>query len=446
MTQPTITIDDIAKVSIQLLIKEPFYGHYLNGVPKEISQRVGTAAVALQRKDLIKLIINPDFWRSLTPQTQYGLIKHEILHIVFKHLLRADKFNNKHLFNIAADLVVNQYIAAEQLPAGGITLAFFAPYVTYLQIELLPEQTVDYYYQQLSKLQQQAHQCTGNHVENNDANSGDCQESSNNSNKNNQQNNDKKSGTGANEPDWQQLSDVLSGEHRDLERHKFWKEFREMTAAEQKILEEIVNANLKQAVKRVEASGKYRGFLPAGLLQKLDMLLAEMQPKFNWKRVLRLFAASSSSTYLKNTLRRPSKRYGTTPGIKVKRRHRLLVAIDTSGSVQIDELRQFFNEIYYIWRQGAEVYVVECDVAIHNHYRYTGTPPENISGRGGTSFNAPVHFGNEEYHPDALIYFTDGHAPAPQFTPRYPVLWVISSNGINAAGWDFLPGQKLKIE
>jgi len=82
--------------------------------------------------------------------------------------------------------------------------------------------------------------------------------------------------------------------------------------------------------------------LPSGLKELLDAILKDMAPKFNWRRILRLFAASSNSTYLKNTIRRPSKRYGTTPGIKVKRQQKLLLAIDTSGSVQKEEFLEFF--------------------------------------------------------------------------------------------------------
>ncbi len=161
--------------------------------------------------------------------------------------------------------------------------------------------------------------------------------------------------------------------------------------------------------------------------------------------MLRIFTASSSRTRLRNTIRRPSKRYGTTPGIKIQAKQKILVAVDTSGSVNQNELKEFFGELYYIWKQGAEIYVVECDTIIHNHYLYKGTPPEVVSGRGGTNFDAPIVFANEEYMPDAIVYFTDGYAPAPTVVSRRPILWMVTHQGIDYESWDFLPGRKVKM-
>ncbi|MCO6482293.1 MAG: hypothetical protein J5I62_05820, partial [Flavobacteriales bacterium] len=61
--------------------------------------------------------INPGFWdKDLTDETyRYGGIKHEILHIALRHILMVDKFAHKQIFNIAADIVVNQYVSPDQL-------------------------------------------------------------------------------------------------------------------------------------------------------------------------------------------------------------------------------------------------------------------------------------------------------------------------------------------
>jgi len=244
------------------------------------------------------------------------------------------------------------------------------------------------------------------------------------------------------------LSPLLTEENEALNRHQFWHAFDQLNEGERKIAEYQANRMIKQTADRVKHKYKNFGNLPAGLAEKLAMILEDMKPRFNWRRLLRLFATSSNSTFVKNTIRRPSKRYGTVPGIKVKRRNRLLLVIDTSGSIQQSELLEFFSEIYFIWRQGAEIRIVECDTAIHKTYNYRGIPPDNIHGRGGTAFNAPIQYGNEVYQPDALLYFTDGFASVPSIIPRYPVLWIISSNGLkeNERIWDELPGKKLKLK
>jgi predicted metal-dependent peptidase len=87
----------------------------------------------------------------------------------------------------------------------------------------------------------------------------------------------------------------------------------------------------------------------------------------------------------------------------------------------------------------------ECDTQIHNKYVYTGHPPEVVSGRGGTAFDAPIEYANDTYLPDAVVYFTDGYAPAPTVICRKPILWMVTSEGIEEDAWDFLPGRKVKM-
>ena len=330
---------------------------------------------------------------------------------------------NKTLFNIAADLVVNQYIAKTQLPTGGIVLENFDYLQPMYGITLERDKDVGYYYRQLDKTMKQKPQMSFEAAV------------------------DKLGPAGKDGSSQLRIKDLLDGENEALQRHKFWEEFEKMNEGERKIAEYQANRIIKQTAERVKHKYRNYGNLPAGLAEKLAEILKDMEPKFNWRRVLRLFAASSNSSYIKNTIRRPSRRYGTVPGIKIKRRNKLLVAIDTSGSIRQDELLEFFSEIYFIWRQGAEIQIVECDTHIHKTYNYKGTPPVEVHGRGGTSFDAPMIYGNQEYRPDALIYFTDGYAPAPQNLPRFPVLWIISSNGIKTEDkiWDELPGKKLKI-
>ena len=48
-----------------------------------------------------------------------AVVKHEALHLLFKHLFRVEiGSRNMRLFNIAADLVVNQFVEPWPLPEG----------------------------------------------------------------------------------------------------------------------------------------------------------------------------------------------------------------------------------------------------------------------------------------------------------------------------------------
>ncbi|MGB0929451.1 MAG: VWA-like domain-containing protein [Chitinophagales bacterium] len=442
-------LDQVSKTTIQLLLKEPFYGHFFTGILREVTERVPTAAVGMVNSQMVKLYINEDFWtkKLTTKDFRYGVLKHEILHIVLKHILMVKDFSNRQLFNIAADIVVNQYIERKQLIEGVVLLELF------VDLKMEPYKDVRYYYNILSKVWQNYLQKTnssttvdkaGNRCQGVNQSSSPSKHTTNNK-KHTQTPKHSNTQTQSLTPSEQVLREFMTEENDCLGQHDlWWDEIGKMTAAERKILEGYINDVLKNAVHRT----KDRSALPAGLKQYIDLTLKSLEPQVNWRRVLRIFSANSSRTYLKNTIRRPSKRYGTTPGIKVKNRQKLLVAIDTSGSVNNEELKVFFGELYHIWRQGAEIFVVECDAAIHNKYFYRGTPPDHISGRGGTDFNAPIEYANTEYRPDAIVYFTDGYAPVPHIKNRNPILWMITSEGLKEGegAWNGLPGRKVKMK
>ena len=406
------TLNEVSKTTIRLILDEPFYGHFFTGIIKEVTERIPTLAVGLAQTQMTKLYVNAKFWKEVlvTPEYRYGVIKHEILHIVLKHILIVKKFDQKDIFNIAADIVVNQYIEPHQLIDGVVLISQFE------ELQLETNQDVGYYYDKLVGAWNGYMSSLGTENE---------QEKT---------------------PAIENLEKYINGHNENLAQHDLWQvEIGRMTQAERDILEEALNRVIENTIQRVGTRGI--GKLPAGLQAYLDDLMISMKPRLNWRRALRIFTSNASRTFIKNTIRRPSKRYGTSPGIKVKNKQKLLVALDTSGSISMPDLEEFFSELYHIWRQGAEIEIVECDVSIHKAYPYTGTPPVEVHGRGGTSFDAPIEYGNQKSRPDALIYFTDGCAPKPMVLPRFPVLWIISSNGIRQEDktWEELPGKKLKI-
>ena len=407
-------LKEVTSVTIELLLQEPFFGHFLTGLIKEVNPHVPTLGVRLDGPDAVQLSINPEFWDKelARKEYRYGVIKHEILHIALRHILMVDRFSHKQLFNIAADIVVNQYVDKGQLPEGAILLEQFRDF------KMDPGQDVGYYYKRL----------LAEHRKGNTGGSSGGER-----------------GAGGN-PSSQRLAELLSGENEWLQRHDEWhRQIANLTAAERSNLEQKIDSIIHTASERV--GEREIGNLPGELKSYLKTIEERYKPALDWRRALRLFASSSNRTYLKNTIRRPSKRYGTTPGIKIRHKQRLLVAVDTSGSVSGPELQRFFSEIYQIWRHGAEVLVVECDTAIKRQYPYRGHSPEFVMGRGGTDFNAPLEFANQHFHPDGIVYFTDGYALAPRVESRYPVMWLITPNGLpeHTGIWDELPGRKVKM-
>lgn len=399
-------LEEVTRTSIALLLQEPFYSHFFSALNKEVvppEDALQTMGVGLRERKHV-LYINPVFWDQFFTDKlhRYGVVKHEILHIVYKHTLADIRGLNRHIVNIAMDIVVNQYIEKRHLPAEVIFLEDFP------ELQLARDASWRYYYDKLVYLSQ--------HLDTLFA------------------------GTGSAEA----FRSIRESSH-GLERHIVWEEIAALNDLDKGLLEADID-NLVH-IARAKTSEKSYGKLPAGFKTWLDSILYRPKPLVDWRRVIKLFAESSSKTRIRNTLKRPSKRYGTNPGIRVKRLKKLLVAVDSSGSINKEELHDFFNEIHHLWRQGAEIEIAECDAKMHRVYPYKGIAPRFILGGGGTNFNPPITYGNQTFQPDGLIYFTDGLAPPPIEKARFPLLWIISRNGIKPDSTEFkkLPGRKARL-
>lgn len=381
--------DQVAKTTKTLIFTEPFYGLFLIGINKQYSERIPTAGVSKQGIG-VQLTINPEFYNELSEDHRFGLIKHELLHIAFGHLLLRDLYSDHKLFNIAADLEINQYILESKLPDGGLLLSSFP--------ELnLPERagTKKYY-----ELLQEA----------------------------------KENGTS---PSLDNLMQQMDGESQYC--HSTWDEFDELPEADKKLMQKQIEHQLKESAETTE---KRCGNIPGELKDLIERLLHVDPPKFDWKAYLRRFIGNSSIVYTKKLRRKYNKRYAANPGLKIKFKNHICVGVDTSGSVNNDELKEFFSELTHMHKTGHKITVVQCDTKINDIKEFNPKKDWEIHGRGGTSFQPVIdHYNENKGRYTALIYLTDGEAYAPDNCPMN-TLWVHSSNcSINKK----LPGKKIQL-
>ena len=196
---------------------------------------------------------------------------------------------------------------------------------------------------------------------------------------------------------------------------------------------EVVETEVERMIiqERDRTPAKDHGSIPLGIKSLMKNIIEKRNPQINWKRALKIFSSTSRRTRVYHSMKRISKRYGTRPGIKIKRFQKLAVAIDTSGSINMDTINIFFSEIHRMWKLGAEIEILECDAEVQKKYSYKGYVPEFISGGGGTSFD-PVfeHIRSSRFERyDGCIYLTDGYAPQPTIKPPCKVFWCITKNG-----------------
>jgi predicted metal-dependent peptidase len=387
--------DSLSKASKDLMLKEPYYGIFLIMLNKVWNNRVPTAGVSKNGINY-QLTINEDFWSGLSELQMLGLLKHELLHIAFGHLTTYFKFSDKRLANVAMDMEINQYIEASWLPEGGINIDDYA------ELNLERKAGSRYYYDQLKQLQDKKN----------------------------------KDGTCGNEPMDQLLDNIESGNIPD---HSTWDEFENLTEAEQKLIEKQLQKLLSDAK---EQTLKKRGNVP-GEIEGVIVVEEIVAPKFDWRGFIRRFTGVSTKVFTKKIRRKENRRFSDNPGLKVKMRQHMLLAIDTSGSVSDDELREFMSEIYHIYKCGVDITVIQCDTMIKSIEPYTGKFEMAVQGRGGTEFDPVLEYFNANLKKyTSLVYFTDGECWT-HVRPKGNVLWVLSErSSMN----DSLPGKVIKLE
>ena len=393
--------DEISRCIIGMLISEPFYAHFLSGIVRNVTTEVATAAVGLNNTKVTLYINEKFFLKELTTfSSRVAVIKHETLHLLLKHLFRLDlkKYDPK-IFNIAADLVVNQLIGKWNLPNNAVTLSSFP------DLELAEDESVEWYYKKIHdlkrKLDKKKRNKSSNPKENNNPNTSFPSESA------------------------KTLEEILSkGTHSDHSKWGFSKDDLKSEHAETELDRLIV-----QTKERI--SKDQYDLLPIEIRNLINIIIEKRNPKINWKRALKIFSSSSRRTRIKFTNKRISKRYGTRPGLRVQRNQKIAVGLDTSGSISTDELNLFFNEIHAMWSNGAEIEVIECDDKVQKIYDYNGKFPKFVTGQGWTDFNPVFQHINKERNTiyDGCIYLTDGQATEPTIKPRCNVFWVITPDG-----------------
>jgi predicted metal-dependent peptidase len=385
----------LSKISKELMLKEPYYGFFLIMLNKVWRKDLPTAGVSKQNINY-QLAINEEFWTGLSDMHKMGLLKHELLHIAFGHLTSFSSFSNKKLANVAMDMEINQYIEDSWLPEGGIRIEDYA------DLKLDKRAGCRYYYDQLLRLQDEKD----------------------------------KNGTTGNDAMDKLLDNVASG---DIPDHSTWEEFDGMPDAEKKLIEKQVQKILQDAK---EQTVKKRGNVP-GEIEGLIVVEEFTAPKFDWKGYLRRFTGVSTKVFTKKIRRKENRRYEDNPGLKIKMRQHMLLAIDTSGSVSDTELAEFMNEIHHIYKVGVDITVVQCDTSIKSIEPYKGKNEISVLGRGGTEFDPVLDYYNANLKKyTSLVYFTDGECYT-SVRPRGKVLWVLSErSGMN----EDLPGQVIKLE
>lgn len=202
-----------------------------------------------------------------------------------------------------------------------------------------------------------------------------------------------------------------------LDEHTLWKE--------DSIIEEAVISIIEAATKR-----DFWGSVSMSLKEQIESYL---KSKVNWVKKLRIFCQGllKGSTY-RFTTKKINRRYGFLyPGKDKEYTDKLLVAVDTSASIEQQDLSQFLAEINKI-SESFPVDVCTFDVKITE-----GPMPWKkknnfvFKGRGGTSYKDVMNL-VEKNKIKNLIILTDGMADKVEKPSclKY-CLWAITNKAYN---------------
>lgn len=383
-----MTYRDLSSTIKNFMFDNPFFGHILMKMKKTITDKVPTAAVAIDPATFnVDLLINPDYYKSLSPEQRMGLVHHETLHVAFGHLQVASTYADHQMANIAMDMEINQYIPKDHTSDQWV----FHDKGIFEHLNLPPKKGSKFYYQAVEE------------------------EAKNN-------------------PKFkQQLQSMKQGSD-----HGKWTNYEDLTSQQKKMFDNQQKHTVKEAYK--DTDQKSRGNLPGGLSREIEKLFEKKPEVFNWKAWFRKFLGTMLDIARKKTYKRESKRFEGLPGLRTKKKIALFVSVDTSGSMGNKEIADVFEQINYIYKAGAVIRVVTWDTQIHDDFMYTGKAPKAIHGGGGSCIDDVIKLYNDKRRDyTAAIHLTDGYISCNEkLLGRH--LFVITANGTK-----FDPGSKCRM-
>ena len=185
----------------------------------------------------------------------------------------------------------------------------------------------------------------------------------------------------------------------------------------------------KVAVAQAATQAKAMGELPGAIERLVEELL---EPVLDWKELLRRFVDTSA----KNDYQwfPPNRRHIHNglilPSLRSQELKNVVMAMDTSGSINDNDLKAFEAEVRSIIQDyRANTKVIYCDAKVQNVEEFDADSSVDLhpKGGGGTDFRPPFEYIEESGdYPACMIYQTDGWCDDFPEEPPYPVLWVLT--------------------
>lgn len=373
------------KVNLSLMEdKDNFYGYFLFQMERNIRFDISSPTSVNFKNTKYVIYFNPLIFLNLNIKQMESTIKHEILHILSLHLLRAKDLKNKYstlAINMAMDIVVNKYL--DYLPPYATTLEWVN---TKYSLKLEPYETFEYY---VDKIQIELD------LQNYDE---DGEENDSNKDKN------------------------IETEYNPKKTHDSWEESYDI---DENTIKEFTEKFINNSNK-----GKNPTYLD-DIISILKSSKGELPWNLYLKKIMGTVESNKKKTITRRNRRQPDRL--DLRGQLRNHKAEIVVAIDISGSISDEEFKQAIKEVLNIVKNyNHEITIIECDDQIRRSYKVKSTKDirSRIKTFGGTKFTPVFEYANNR-KVNLLVYFTDGKGEDKlEVIPRgYKVLWVISGRG-----------------
>jgi predicted metal-dependent peptidase len=367
--------EKIIGARIALLLKAPFFGNLATRLKIENADDWCPTAATDGRK----LYYNSEFLKKMPAKQLEFLIGHEVLHLVYDHMGRAGE-RDKRLFNVAADYCVNQDLLdqkiGEKIPVG----LFDNKYRGWSA-----EEVYDDLYKNAEKIsiEDLEQMLLDEHLDGDDNDDGGDGDDNDDGGDGDDKDGEGKPGTG---------------------RPK-------LTAEEKKQIRDEIKEAVMTAAQTVGA-----GNLPSGVKRLIKDLT---EPQLNWRELLQQQIQSTIRADYSWT--RPSRRGwhidAVLPGNDLEKEIDICVAIDASGSMSDDMLKDILSEVKGIMQSynSFKLHLWSFDTEVYNATVFTAENIDEImeweiGGGGGTMFECNWQYMlDNDIVPKKFVMFTDGY-------------------------------------
>lgn len=384
-----------------------------------------TIGVSVSNNKII-LIYNKDFLENLTFAETESICVHEIMHILNQFARRVGTRDWK-IFNLAQDICINETVEDTtikdrrlQLPKEAarfrdiLAMGFKGDHISEVVYDFLEKRAIKITISSIGSNGKQCPDCE----KNNGGGEGSGKDSKNKKNGDGEGDGkvskNKKNAGGASDHCPTCGKKIL----RTLDDHS---KHKDLTEIEKAAVEEIIN----------NARTRSWGNLSGNMQSTIKQLIAiESIP---WQQKLAMFMSryvNEPGQIYENTWCRKNRRGLPLPGIR-KLTKKIIVSVDTSGSVADEDLEIFFSQIEKIVKDFSSMTLIQWDTKVTDCqiYKRGDWKKIKVKGRGGTDVQDLYNYIHDKLkHVSLVVNFTDGYFDWNLNHYNIPTIWAIINN------------------